>query len=94
MDIQSYYQNAQSLSGTTKTKTSTSEERFLDYMQQTPTERWRKQILKQLGYTEESLAALSPRKRQAVEEKIQQLVDAKAEEITEEKKARALTGRF
>ena len=55
-------------------------ETFLEYMDKTPTERWREQILSSMGLTEESLEALTPEERRAVEEKIVQIIEEKTKE--------------
>ncbi|PCK00274.1 MAG: hypothetical protein COA45_00365 [Zetaproteobacteria bacterium] len=62
----------------TTTKSSAVEE-FLEFMSKTPEERWREQILKSMGLTEEQLAALPPEEREEVEEKIIKIIEDKIE---------------
>jgi hypothetical protein len=49
-------------------------EQFLDYMQKSPEERLRDNILKALGVTEEDIANMSPDERMAIEKKIKDIV--------------------
>lgn len=53
---------------------------FLAYAQKTPMERMRDQILKELGYTEESLRQAPADERAAVEDKIRTLIEEKMKE--------------
>jgi hypothetical protein len=52
----------------------TAEDKFLDYMKQTPEERIRDKILKALGITEEDLEAMTPDERLGLEEKIREII--------------------
>ena len=47
---------------------------FMAYMEKTPEERLRANILKSIGVTEEELESLPPEQRQAVEDKIKELI--------------------
>lgn len=62
----------------------TAEEKFLEFMNKTPEELMREAILKELGYTEEELAAMKPKERAAAEEKIRQRVEQKVKEALRE----------
>ena len=62
----------------TTTKSGAVEE-FLEFMSKTPEERWREQILKSMGLTEEELAALPPEEREKIEEKITAIIEDKVE---------------
>lgn len=55
-------------------------EAFLAYARKTPMERLREQILKELGYTEDSLRQAPPDERAAVEDKIRKLIEEKMKE--------------
>ena len=59
-------------------------EQFKDYMDKSPEELMREEILKSLGYTEEDLAAMDPKERAKVEAQIQDLVETKIEEAMRE----------
>lgn len=59
-------------------------EEFKDFMNKSPEELMREQILRELGYTEEELAAMDPKERAKVEAKIKELVEAKIEEAMRE----------
>ena len=59
-------------------------ENFLEYMSKSSTELWRERILSSLGLTEDSLAALPPEKRRAVEEKIEQIIRDEIEKSAKE----------
>lgn len=58
-------------------------EAFLRYAEQSPMERMREQILKSLGLTEDSLKALPPEERAAVEEQIRKMIEEKMREAAE-----------
>ena len=58
------------------------EDAFLEEMKKSPAERLREQILKALGETEESIAAMPPEKQQAIEEQIAELMKEKLREVT------------
>ncbi len=62
---------------------------FLDFMDKTPEERMRAQILGSMGLTEEELAALPPEERRKIEAKIQETIEARIQKDTEEKTAEA-----
>lgn len=55
----------------------TTEAKFLEEARKSPIERMREQILKELGMTEEDLAALPPDEKRAVEEKIRAMIEEK-----------------
>jgi hypothetical protein len=56
---------------------------FLAYMAKTPEERMRTNILKSLGLTEEELQNLPPEQRQAVEDKIKEMIKEKIRPVDE-----------
>lgn len=73
------------LSQTKKTSETTKETviaAFQDYMNKTPAERMRAQILGEMGITEEELAALPPEERRKIEEKITAMMRERFEEQT------------
>lgn len=53
---------------------------FLAYANETPAQRMREAILKSMGLSEEDLKSMSPEKRKAVEETIQQRIKQAMEE--------------
>jgi len=53
------------------------EDRFLAEAHKSPMQRMREQILSSLGLTEDQLAQMSPEERQAVEQKIRDLIEEK-----------------
>ncbi|MCI5049724.1 MAG: hypothetical protein MRY32_05265 [Rickettsiales bacterium] len=55
---------------------------FMDFMNKTPAERMRAIILKEMGLTEESLAAKSAEDRKKIEDKIAQTIKERIEEAT------------
>lgn len=65
--------------------TKSAEDRFLELMDKSPEELMREQILKELGYTEEQLAGMSPEDRLKAEEEIRQLILEKIEQAMREK---------
>ena len=60
-------------------------EKFKEYMDKSPEELMREQILKELGYTEEQLAGMSPEDRAKAEEKILDRLKMKIEQALKEK---------
>ncbi|SBW12726.1 conserved hypothetical protein [uncultured Alphaproteobacteria bacterium] len=62
---------------------------FLDYMDKTPEERMRAQILGSMGMTEEELANLPADERKKIEDKIRETIEARIQKDTEEKTAEA-----
>lgn len=60
-------------------------EKFKEYMDKSPEELMREQILKELGYTEEELAGMSPEDRAKAEEKILDRFKIKIEQALREK---------
>lgn len=52
-------------------------EEFLAYMQKTPEERLRENILKSMGLTEEDLEGMPPEQRKAIEDKIREIIKEK-----------------
>lgn len=60
-------------------------EKFKEYMDKSPEELMRQQILKELGYTEEQLAGMSPEDRAKAEEKILDRLKIKIEQALKEK---------
>jgi len=52
-------------------------QKFLAEAQKSPMERMREQVLGDLGLTEDSLAQMPPEERQAAEDKIRELIEAK-----------------
>jgi hypothetical protein len=61
-------------------KAPTAEELFLEEARKSPIERMREQILEALGLTEESLAALPPEEKRAMEDKIAKMIEEKLRE--------------
>lgn len=53
---------------------------FLDYAKMTPMERMRDEILKSLGLTEQQFKELSPAQQQAVDQKIEQIMQQKLQQ--------------
>ncbi|MGH1375501.1 MAG: hypothetical protein ACRBCK_04045 [Alphaproteobacteria bacterium] len=68
----------------TESKESKGVELFREYMSKTPEERWREQILGDMGLTEEGLRELSAEDQQKIEEKIREIIEAKIQEGIEE----------
>lgn len=64
------------------------EKQFQEYMDKTPAERIRDAILKELGITEEDLAAMPPEQREAMEQEIAQRIQDKAVQNAEDKEKR------
>jgi hypothetical protein len=62
-------------------------DQFLEFMEMTPMERMRAQILKSLGVTEEQLAAMSPEERKKIEDKIRQIIEETVKREAEKKTA-------
>lgn len=60
-------------------------QQFKDYMDKTPEQLMREEILKALGYTEEDLASMSPQDRAKAETKIRDALEKKIEESMREK---------
>ena len=58
---------------------------FSDYMKKSPAEQMRDQILASMGLTEEKLKAMPPKQREAIEEKIKEMIKTKVEEAQEKK---------
>lgn len=58
-------------------KTPTATERFLEEARKSPMERLREQIIKELGISEEDLAAMPPDEKRATEDKIRELIEEK-----------------
>jgi hypothetical protein len=56
---------------------------FLAYMEKTPEERLRANILKSIGVTEEEIESLPPEQRQAIEEKIKEIIKEKIRPASE-----------
>ena len=50
---------------------------FLKWANMTPAQRMRANILSSMGLTEEQVAAMSPKERQKVEEKIREMIEEK-----------------
>lgn len=69
------------------------EDRFLELMDKSPEELLREQILKELGYTEEQLAGMSPEDRLKAEEDIRQRLIEKIEQAMREKGIDATIGK-
>lgn len=63
----------------------TAAEEFLEHMSKTPEELLREEVLRSLGYTEESLAAMDPKERAKAEAKIKEAIETKIEEAMREK---------
>jgi hypothetical protein len=55
-------------------------EEFLDYMNKTPEQRMRANILSKMGYTEEQLAALPDDERKKIEDKIKEMIKEELKE--------------
>ncbi len=62
-------------------------ETFLEFMDMTPMERMRAEILGNLGLTEEQLAALPPDERRKIEDKIRRIIEETVKREAEEKTA-------
>lgn len=62
---------------------------FKDFMEMTPEERMRAQILYSMGLTEEDVAAMSPEEQEAVEAKIAAMIDEKLRQSMEEEIAKS-----
>lgn len=79
MSIISATDPATTLTGATAGKRSAQspEESFLEFVKQSPAERLRAAMLKELGLTEESLAGMAPAERLAIEEKIKERLKQK-----------------
>ncbi|MBB5046692.1 hypothetical protein HNR60_001440 [Rhodopseudomonas rhenobacensis] len=63
----------------------TPEEKFLAYAKMTPAEKLRDAILKSIGVTEEELKNMSPKEREAIENKIKEKIKEAAENQTDKK---------
>lgn len=61
-------------------KPKTSYQELEDYVNMTPAQRMRADLLKKLGLTEDDLASMSPAERQGVEAKLQELVQQQMQE--------------
>ena len=86
--------NAQEIAQTDATSPARSaEDRFLELMDKSPEELLREQILKELGYTEEQLAGMSPEDRLKAEEDIRQRLIEKIEQAMREKGIDATIGK-
>ena len=68
-------------------------DKFLDYMNKTPEELMREQILKELGYSEEQLAGMDPQDRAKAEEQIRMRLQEKIEQSMREKGIDASSGK-
>lgn len=64
-------------------ETQSAADEFLEFARKSPAEQYRELVLKNLGLTEETLAALTPDERRAVEEIIKEKVLAKMKEDLE-----------
>ena len=64
-------------------------DKFLDFMSKTPDEIARDAILKELGYSEDDLAAMSPDERGRVENEIQQRLEIKISQSMQQSEADA-----
>ncbi|WP_135211071.1 hypothetical protein [Vitreimonas flagellata] len=71
---------ATALEDSASLKPPTAEELFLEEARKSPIERMREQILEALGLTEESLAALPPDEKRAMEDKIAKMIEEKLRE--------------
>jgi hypothetical protein len=58
-------------------KEPTAEELFLKEARKSPMERMREQVMKDLGLTEEALAAMPPEEKRAAEDKIRDMIEEK-----------------
>jgi len=71
---------------------------FLAYMNKTPAQRMREAVMKELGYTEASLQAMSPKERVAAEaaiaEKIKERMLVQAQEAADKRAAKAATAKL
>lgn len=70
-----------SIDSESDSKTASAADKFLEYMELSPEERMRQDILEQMELTEEDLAKMSPDERKAVEEEIAQRIKDKSEGI-------------
>ncbi len=68
-------------------------EEFLKYMDKTPEELIREEILKELGYTEEELVAMDPKDRAKIETQIKERIEIKIEEAMREEGLDIQTGK-
>ncbi|ABD89890.1 hypothetical protein [Rhodopseudomonas palustris] len=66
-------------------KPQTVEEKFLAYANMTPAEKLRDSLLKSIGVTEDDLKTMSPKDREAIEDKIKEKIKEAAENQTEKK---------
>ncbi|HEY0328707.1 MAG TPA: hypothetical protein VGC77_06355 [Rhodopseudomonas sp.] len=71
----------------TKSKTApqTAEEKFLAYAKMTPAEKIRDALLKSVGVTEDDLKNMSPKEREAIENKIKEKIKQAAESQADKK---------
>ena len=65
---------------TIQVKSKSDADKFLEFMNKTPEEKMREAVLKELGYTEEQLASMSPQDRAKAEAKIKDTIEKKIEE--------------
>lgn len=79
--------SAQAIGQTEETETPSAKDEFLEFMEMTPMERMRAQILRNLGVTEEQIAAMSPEERKKIEDKIRQIIEETVKREAEEKTA-------
>ncbi|WP_296948956.1 hypothetical protein [uncultured Massilia sp.] len=73
-------------------KPKTSYQELEDYVNMTPAQRMRADLLKKLGLTEDDLANMSPEARQGVEAKLQELVQQQMRETKEKQQAKQQAG--
>jgi len=59
---------------------STPEQELDKYLKETPEQRMRDSILKEMGISEDQLAAMPPEQRKAIEDKIAQIIKQKMEQ--------------
>ncbi len=78
---------AQAIGQTEEAETPSAKDEFLEFMEMTPMERMRAQILRNLGVTEEQIAAMPPEERKKIEDKIRQIIEETVRRETEEKTA-------
>ena len=58
---------------------------FMDRMKMTPAEQMRASILESMGIKEEDLKNMDPKKREAIENKIKEMIKTKVEQAEEKK---------
>ena len=76
-----------SISATTSTAPKSNAQQLEDYVNMTPEQRMRADLLKKLGMTEEELANMSPEERAGFEEKMKAMVQELAQQAAAQQEA-------